>query len=346
MADGMRFRAPKTRVQAAPTPLLQFLAGPHAEAVAAVWPAPHKGFLALPAARRHAAAILLARGEDEPEAMARSLGRHRDSEVAVRLVGENVPGLMKAMARLGETQWQARDYERFVGLFLEREAGRVLRHMPEIRPAQLALIHELPSVLREAAIVEKVPGVAAARDLALAFRLALAIQGEGERNKLATAWRRVKSPAALFEKAAHALAPVRLGGPDPVPVLERPFEQVTTRKALEALAMEFQNCLRDFMQDVVNGRMAVFAWRGAPKLAVAIRWDPAGWRLAEAEAVANEDAPEEALHEVVLALQAAGVRTGPSTWALARRLHGHPHGNGVEIGETWRERLELGDLWD
>ncbi len=346
MADGMRFRASRTRAQAAPSPLLQFLAGPHAEAIAELWPAPHKGFLALPAARRHAAAILLARGENDPEGMARGLERQRDSEVAVRLVGENVPGLMKAMARLGETQWQMRDYERFIGLFLEPEAGRVLRHMAEIRPAQLALIHALPSVLREATIVEKVPGGAAARDLALAFRLALMIQGEGERNRLATAWKRARSPAALFEKAAHALAPVRLGGPDPVPAPGKPFEQVTTRKALEAVALEFQNCLRDFMQDIVNGRMAVFAWRGAPKMAVAIRWDPAGWRLAEAETVANEEAPEEALHEVVLALQAVGVRTGPSTWGLARRLHGHPHGNATEIGETWRDRLELGDLWD
>ena len=43
------------------TPLLRFLAGVHAEALAIAWPAPHAGFLALPSARRHAAAILLAR---------------------------------------------------------------------------------------------------------------------------------------------------------------------------------------------------------------------------------------------------------------------------------------------
>ena len=42
------------------TPLLGFLAGPHAGVIAEAWPAPHSGFLTLPTARRHAAAILLA----------------------------------------------------------------------------------------------------------------------------------------------------------------------------------------------------------------------------------------------------------------------------------------------
>jgi hypothetical protein len=313
MADGVRFVAPGTGIKAEPTPLLEFLAGPHAELVAGVWPAPHKDFLALPAARRHVAAILLARGEEDRAGLARALERHRDSEIAVRLIGKHVPGLMKAMARLGETQWLACDYERLLDLLVEPEAGRVLRHMPQIQPPQLALIQALPSILREAAIVEMVPHVAAARDLALAFRLALVIQGEGKRVKLANAWRRAKDAPSLFEKAIDAMVPMRLAGPDKVPALAAPFERIVTRKALEALALEFRNCLRDFMQDIANGRMAVFAWRASPKLAVAIRWDPAGWRLAEAEAVGNEEAPQEALHEIVLAMRAAGVRTGPST---------------------------------
>jgi len=42
------------------TPLLAFIAGGFADAVAQLWPAPHAEFFALPAARRHAAAIMLA----------------------------------------------------------------------------------------------------------------------------------------------------------------------------------------------------------------------------------------------------------------------------------------------
>lgn len=46
------------------TPLLGFLAGPHADVIAKAWPAPHSGFLTLPTARRHAAAILLGHRAD------------------------------------------------------------------------------------------------------------------------------------------------------------------------------------------------------------------------------------------------------------------------------------------
>ena len=42
------------------TPLLAFIAGGFADVIAQVWPAPHGDFFALPAARRHAAAIALA----------------------------------------------------------------------------------------------------------------------------------------------------------------------------------------------------------------------------------------------------------------------------------------------
>ena len=51
-------RAPQAARTA--TPLLAFVAGEFADPIARLWPAPHGDFFALPAARRHAAAILLA----------------------------------------------------------------------------------------------------------------------------------------------------------------------------------------------------------------------------------------------------------------------------------------------
>ena len=40
-----------------PTPLLVHLAKAYAPEIAAIWPAPHEGFLTLPTARRHLAAM-------------------------------------------------------------------------------------------------------------------------------------------------------------------------------------------------------------------------------------------------------------------------------------------------
>ena len=314
------------------TPLLGFLAGPHADVIAEAWPAPHSGFLTLSTARRHAAAILLGNAAGLRSAeIVRAVERGRDRDLAGLLVNGEVPGgLMKALGRLGEVLWDASDYARFMALFAEPDAGRVLRHMKVIAADRLALIGALPEALRRAGIIARLPGNAVAvEELADAFRLAL----------------------ALFDMAAEALQPVRFGHILPVPRLPEGFEPVADRKALVRVALEFRNCLRDFTGDLAAGRMAVFTVReGSEMVAVALRQDPAGWRLAEAKGRQNEDVSEDALRRIVSVLAQAGVRTGESTWVVARRLHEHACDNCgpayMGARESWRDRLALGSLWD
>ncbi|WP_340694155.1 hypothetical protein [Hyphomonas sp.] len=336
------------------TPLLGFLAGPHADAIAEAWPAPHSGFLTLPTARRHAAAILLgnAAGLRGTE-IVRVVERGRDRDLARLLVqGEAPGGLMKALGRLGEVLWEAGDYARFLGLFAEADAGRVLRHMTVIAADRLVLIGALPEALRRAGIIAHLPTRAAAvEDLAVAFRLALRIHGASEASAIAQRWNRASNALALFDMAAEALQPVRFGQVLPVPRLPEGFTPVSDRKALVGVALEFRNCLRDFTGDLAAGRMAVFTVReGSEMAAVALRQDPAGWRLAEAKGRQNEDVSEDALRRIVSVLERAGVRTGESTWVLARRLHEHACDDcgPAHMGsrETWRDRLALGSLWD
>ncbi|MEM0986932.1 MAG: hypothetical protein AAGJ32_11850 [Pseudomonadota bacterium] len=354
MADGMTMRLGQmVRAVKTPTPLLQFLAGPHAERIAACWPAPHDCFFALPAARRHAAVILLSHGGMDFDVLARLVERHKDADIARKLVAAahgpsaEVPaGLMKAMARMGETQWQLRDYDLFLDLFRDEQASPVLRHMADIRPEKLALIGALPAGLREASIVALVPNGDAARDLGLACDIAVRMQGEQHARRIAERLRRAKESSQLFAKAAEELAPERFTPPLPVPALPRPFEAVTERKQLAAIALEFQNCLRDFAYDMALGRMAVFAWRVEPAIVLALRWDAAGWRLAEAECKANTDAPDASLRELVSILARFDVRTGPALATLERRLNSHAHGHAESIGDSFRDRLELGELWD
>lgn len=336
------------------TPLLGFLAGPHADVIAEAWPAPHSGFLTLPTARRHAAAILLGdaaglRGTQ----IVRAVERGRDRDLARLLVqGEAPGGLMKALGRLGEVLWEARDYARFLGLFAEADAGRVLRHMKVIAADRLVLIGALPEALRRAGIIAHLPAHAAAvEDLADAFRLALRIQGASEAAAIAQRWNRASNALALFDMAAEALQPVRFGQVLPVPRLPEAFALVSDHKALVSVALEFRNCLRDFTGDLAAGRMAVFTVRqGSEMAAVALRQDPAGWRLAEAKGRQNEDVSDDALRRIVSVLELAGVRTGESTWVMARRLHEHACDDcgPAHMGsrETWRDRLALGSLWD
>ena len=348
MADGMTHRTRSQMANAAgATPLLKFLAGPHAGAIASVWPAPHRDFLALPAARRHAAAILLVNGARDLTELALAVERHKDASLARRLMGSGeTSGLMKALSRMGETLWREEQYGRFLAMFNQPAANRVLRHMGALQPAQLEVVFALPTRLHEAAVVAKVPHLQAARDLALTMVLVDRIHGLGASARLAKALAKTDSAAHLFAKAADALVAQRFVGIQAVPALPVPFEAVTCADALGALALEFKNCLRDFQHDLVLGRMAVFRWNGQPNVVLALRWDPAGWRLAEAEVHANGEAPVDALRDIVAALARVDVRTGPSVVTLGHRLRRHPHGDAETVGQDWRDRLELGELWD
>ncbi|MEO1787744.1 MAG: hypothetical protein AAFR41_12075 [Pseudomonadota bacterium] len=349
MADGLAMRLSQVgKAAKGPTPLLSFLAGPHAEQVAACWPAPHDRFFALPAARRHVAVILLARGERDLDALARAVERHKDADLARKIMsGGDVPaGLMKAMGRLGETQWRLEDYELFLDLFRDVQANPVLRHMSAIGPEQLSLIGALPTGLRDARIVSLTPGLAAARDLGIAFDLAQMIKGDGSAPRLIARWARAKDTQKLFTMAIEDLQPERFTRSTAIPQLPAVFEPVVTRKQLEKVALEFQNCLRDFAHDLALGKMAVFIWRVAPAVALALRWDAAGWRLAEAELAANTDVDEAQLRELVAVLTKLGIRTGPGLGVLSGRLGRHPHGQVDDVGDTFHDRLELGDLWD
>jgi hypothetical protein len=195
------------------TPLLRFLAGTHAEALAIAWPAPHAGFLALPSARRHAAAILLARDLELNE-IVRLVEYGRDGDVAKHLMyGRATGGLMKSLSRLGETLWEAVDYDLFLSLFSDENTAQVLRHTDEIRPEQLHLIRRLPVLLRVPKILRHIPdSKGAVDDLAEAFRLAVRIRGKDQAASIARRWERAASSERLFDMAAEDLQPNALRG--------------------------------------------------------------------------------------------------------------------------------------
>lgn len=334
------------------TPLLRFLAGVHAEALAIAWPAPHAGFLALPSARRHAAAILLARDLELNE-IARIVEYGRDGDVAKHLMhGQAAGGLMKALSRLGEILWDAADYDLFLSLFSDENTAQVLRHADEIRPPQLHLIRRLPVPIRVPKILRHIPDShGAADDLAEAFRLAVRIRGKEQAASIARRWERSASAERLFDMAAEDLQPNAFGVQLSPPNLSSAFFRVTDRKTLEQVALEFRNCLRDFTSEISAGQMAVYVLRdGVERAVLALRRDTAGWRLAEAKGKGNADLQEGTLRYIVNSVEQAGGRTGESTWALATRLHEHvcrrcgpAH---VPARATWEDQLMLGTLWD
>jgi hypothetical protein len=342
-------RAPQ-RARAA-TPLLTFIAGGFADAIAQLWPAPHGDFFALPAARRHAAAIALAghaRREVPGAELRRIVEYQRDAVVAEALAGEHAQGLMRALAKAGETLWAPHDYLVFLRLLAEPMANEVLRHLDLVRPAAFAPIAELPPALRAATIVRAIPSRAAAADLARAFRIAVRMRYPDAGARIAARWSAHGSDQrAVFLRAQEDLTPDAFRPPEPAPALAPPFARILSRKRLASAALEFRNCLADHAIRIAEGRMAVYVWRGETSAAVALNWDAAGWRLAEAKAPDNIDLEEPLLRELVARLEAVGVRTGPSIQSLSARLDDWANGTTYchPIGTSFIEQLTLGDLW-
>ncbi len=333
------------------TPLLAFVAGEFAGAVARVWPAPHAGFYALPAARRHATAIVLAdlAQREMPAAELRRLtGFARDTMVAEALADAPAPGLMRALSRAGEILWRPADYEVFLRLFRDPMANEALRHMGEIRPAAFAPIARLPAALRVAPVLRVLPGEAAADDLAIAFDLAVRMRQGDAASRIARRWTSGGDTAAVFGRAADDLTPDAFRAPEPAPRLPPAFERVMTRKQLESIALDFRNCLAGHSSRIAEGRMAVYVWRTEPAAAIALNWDVAGWRLAEAKLADNADLSTPRLRELAGIVAAAGVRTGPSVESMIQRLHNHasdyPHQQRLP-GREFIDQLALGDLW-
>jgi hypothetical protein len=342
-----RPRAPQATRHA--TPLLAFIAGDFADAIAEIWPAPHGEFFALPAARRHAAAIAiagLARNVRVGPELRRLVEFQRDAAVAEALAGDG-QGLMRALAKAGETLWGHGAYHVFLDLFREPMANEVLRHLDEVRPQAFAPLAALPPALRIAPIVRILPSEHAASDLARAFHLAIRMRHPDAAAGIARRWGAGGEMQAVFRRAQEDLTPDAFRAAGPAPVLPHPFGRITNRKLLEQVALEFRNCLADHAIRIAEGRMAVYVWRGEPAAAVALSWDAAGWRLAEAKARDNVDLEEAQLRELVRVLGENGVRTGPSVATLNTRLD--DHANGTEYttpyGPGFIDQLALGDLW-
>ena len=332
------------------TPLLKFLAGEFAEDVSRVWRAPFGEFYTLPSPRRHAAAIALAglsrRALDDAE-LRRQLAFERDPLIAKMLVGELARGFMRSLAKAGEQLWSRREYVEFLDLFSEPMANEVLRHMKVVEPAYFMPLALLPAPLRLAPIVRVVKTEHAARDLGRAFQLAVRMRQSGCEARLARKWGAGGEAHTLFARATADLMPDEFRPPSPAPRLGVPFMRIVRRAQLEKVGREFRNCLADQAGRIAEGRMAVYIWRTQPAAAIALNWDAAGWRLAEAKGHANVDLEEDQLRDLVRIIGRHGVRTGPSVESLVGALHSHARGDPVyrTPEPDFGELLELGDLW-
>lgn len=313
---------------AEPTPTLRFIAGEHAERVAALWPAPHGRYLEMPAQRRHLAHIVLALAPARGTDMARDLEGVRADAVVRAYLGAAPSGFLRALGRLGEQAWTKEDYLLLFELFCEEGAGLVLRQSETITPERLASLAALPARLRAPAVVRHLAAAEHARVLAQAYAALALTHPPASLEKVVDRWARAKTPARLFEMAAQDLAPWRL---DVAPFPEHPdFVRLDRRKALEDAGRRFRNCLLAYHDRAAEGQIALYEWAGPPPAAVSLVRDGLfGWRLEEARGVGNETLEPPVRAQLIAVLAQMGVRVGASSRSIVdqlRRAGGLSHG--------------------
>ena len=345
MANAMHAVARGIPVRAEPTALLDLVAGVLAPEIAAIWPAPHTGFFALPTARRHAAGVLIGQRLPGDLPLGVWIGHARDSEIAQLIAPKAGKRLMRKLGRMGETLWAPAEYATLRDLLGQDTARKLLGHLAALTPATTRAIAALPETLHRPGVVCRLERDTQARLVAQAFDLATRRLGVCGRD-LGQRLERAESTVRLGQMLADALQPQRFGRPDLPPDLPAPFVAIRDRAGLERTALAFENCLRDYLDRIARGLMAVYTWEGQPRAVLALNWDPAGWRLAEVETKGNEGLEDEPLRLIVDAVTCAGVRTGPSLQCIAARAVNLAGFVAVAAEDNWREALELGDLWD
>ncbi|MEL7453597.1 MAG: hypothetical protein AAGJ50_09540 [Pseudomonadota bacterium] len=321
---GMRALKPSS----SPTPLLKYLAGAYADEIASIWPAPHHGFLTLPAARRHLVAILIdANLPLTPEAEDRIAERvtfDRDTTVAEPVIGSaNSARLMKVLSRAGEVLWTRPDYADLCRLLGREGLAKLLRHRAVFDPAFVRAAALLPDVMLRPKILAALPTLGAAEDMAEAVEIILCYDGPAALAQLAEAIATCGSDVAIMDRIGSALLPNAFAPYAPPPKLPAGFIPIRDRGHLRATALAFKNCLRDYDADLASGRSAIFVADTQPNAVLCLERDARGWMLEEAKLAGNTPLPLPILRSIVKDLRGAGVRVGTGLRDLKNRLHRH-----------------------
>ncbi|MEM7662340.1 MAG: hypothetical protein AAF292_08810 [Pseudomonadota bacterium] len=322
---GSAMRAMTRQLQ--PTPLLVHLAGEYAGEIASIWPAPHEGFFALPAARRHLVAMLI--DQDLPinnligDRIAERVTFDRDSIVADPVLPNGSAGLMKVLSRAGEVLWSKVDYAALLRLVQRDGMTKLLRHRQVFDTNFVQTASALPDPFLRPQILEAIPHRAAAEDVAEVVGILLHHEGEAAVAELAERLVRTKDAVAMMDRLGEALFPDVFAPYVQPPELDGQFVRIVGRKQLKEVAITFKNCLRDYDVDLASGRTAVFVFKAEPAAVLSLERDARGWALQEALHAGNQPLSKSLLREMVAKLRAKGVRVGTGLGGLKDRLHRH-----------------------
>jgi len=242
---------------------LKALAPDLADDIAAHFPFPHQPFFELAPARMHLLGMLIT-GSD-PDVIEFDRLRSLKWHDAATLVADPYPnGLERILSSMPLPLWAFEDYRKLWSLVVCQKAMTVMRHAREVTPALVAVLHELPPMLRAAKVCRHVRRPIEASVLARvcdttdkAALLLVSITASGSRYDFFEMLLKVVRKSDVFP------APPVIDHPDVRPVADL--------DDLRRIALEFQNCMRAYADQVASGSLAFYVVNGEERAVVSVK---------------------------------------------------------------------------
>jgi hypothetical protein len=315
--------APRRGADDASAPNAKLLAdaAEFANAVARVWPPPHRGYFEADLPRRALAQLVAARAApQEARALAEPLETWSLKRIAAAYLPDAPPGLVETLRKLDGEGWSPCRIRALSALLADGGEGmKTLRHAPRIEPRLVAVLGALPPPLRRPRIVTHVPSASLAELLARGAKRVAHEHDGGAVERTAQRLERARSTASLFRMLIEEIGLEKLA-PPPIPGAEW-FVPIASVRQIESAALRFQNCLRSRIPAMLAGRAAYYEVVGPDPAVVEIVRDAQGlWVVGEVEAPENTPVSPTLWARIRAYLEQHGARTyrpRPDALALA-----------------------------
>jgi len=256
--------------------------------------------------------------KDITPALAFLLLERSRQEIVETIFGYRPTGLDRILRHLPDKVLSAHTYRKLIDLLNDRATATFLHHSKAITEAKLISLHNLPSALRQPAVMMMldrvegrdglVDGLRFLTDRAgLSFDIVAAEIGAlGQPNQVAAKIRALVEALPL----PATLPPAEIG----------PFRRIDCAGQIRALAKAWRNCLAQCLCGVNDGGYAIYLSDRWQVVCLVARYGRMGWLLAQAKGPHNNTVEADRLTEIYVAFTNVGVFPAADTETIRNIL--------------------------
>lgn len=242
---------------------LQALASSCADDLAELFPFPHHGFFELAPARMHLLGLALVSSRldhidlDRLEAM-------KWAEAAALLAEPAPTGIERILSRMPLPMWSPEQYRELLELLRCGKAKLMLQHAKRVEPPLVAIAAQLGPALRTVRVTQHI------RHPREAEVLSRVLKSDLEAEQFLRALSSNECRDGFYRKLMDIVRR-RQSFPTPPKIDDDLIVPITDLAELNRVAIEFSNCLRAFAQEVIDGCVGLYVWRGEEPAVISVR---------------------------------------------------------------------------